>query len=142
MQMWQLIEEVSDDLQTREVTMASEKEARGLRSKFYQFLGACKRDVQNEPKWLDEKDLKAIKAFLPKFMSVEIRLEGNKVIFRSRDNSPLTDVFNSVKIITEERYNVPPTEQSGELSPAEESAMRMMEKQEMMAAAKKKLSGE
>jgi hypothetical protein len=48
--MKQLVREVAEDQQARVLTLPDERTARGLRAKFYQLLGATKRDVERPGK--------------------------------------------------------------------------------------------
>jgi hypothetical protein len=131
-QMKQLIRDVALDQQAREITLPDERTARGLRSKFYQLLGAIKRDVDRPSKLLqdDPAMYEDIKDLLRLYHSVEFKLDGNKLIVRSRDNSPNTEVFNTVQILKQEAYAVPASEQSGALGKEEgEMLQRLLETQ-------------
>lgn len=116
-QMKQLIREVAEDQQARVLTCSDERTARGLRAKFYQMLGATKRDVERPGKLFTDDPARyaELKDFLTLFLSIEFKVEGNKLIIRSKDNSPLTDVFDTATLLEEESRAVPPEEQSGKL---------------------------
>lgn len=146
-QMKELIKSVATDQQARVLTCSNERTARGLRAKFYQFLGATKRDVNSPGKLFldDPARYKEIKDFLVLFLSVEFKLDGSKLIIRSKDNSPLSEVFDNAQLLEEEIRHVPADEQSGELSPAERSAAKLQKRLDEIAAAgavAKKFTGE
>jgi len=64
------------------VDCESEKAARGLRARWYQYIAACKRDANNPPPWTDK--LASIEK-VKRVMATEVALEGASLVFSSRD---------------------------------------------------------
>jgi hypothetical protein len=60
------------------------------------------------------------------FLSIEFRVDGCKLIIRSKDNSPLTSVFDSVELLEAEARAVPPEEQSGKLGKHESELLERL----------------
>jgi hypothetical protein len=65
-----------------QVDCETEKAARGLRARWYQYIAACKRDANNPPPWTDKiASIEKVK----RVMATEVALEGKSLIFSSRD---------------------------------------------------------
>ena len=107
-----LIEDVAADNLARKVTLASAKEAAGLRSRFYAYIAAIKRDLTRHPVWMDAAAAKDLTEFLKRAMTVEFRVDGQDLIVRPRDESPLTDSIRNATILSPR----------GEAAPASDAA--------------------
>ena len=94
-----LLEEVCADNLARKVSLASPKEAAALRSRFYAYISAIKRDLTKKPVWLDAATAADLSDFLKRAMTVEFRIEGQDLIVRPRDESPLTDSLRAATIL-------------------------------------------
>lgn len=94
-----LIEDVCADNLARKVSLASAKEAAGLRSRFYSYIAAIKRDLTKRPAWLDPAAAEDLTDFLKRAMTVEFRIEDKDLIVRPRDESPLTDSLRAATIL-------------------------------------------
>jgi hypothetical protein len=136
------VEKVVEANQEMVVECDSPGRAKNLRGRYYQFVAACKRDATHPPSYWNEHEIAAHKAFMKIVTTVEFFAKDCEFHIRPRDLSPTAELLAMGRLIENEAFAVPATEQSGKLSAIEESAARLMEKQEMMAAAKKKLSGE
>lgn len=119
-----LLEEVAADNLARKVTLASPKEAMALRSRFYAYVAAIKRDLTKKPVWLDGPAAADLTDFLKRAMTIEYRIEGNDLIVRPRDESPLTDSLRAATILPSR--DAPP---QAAPDAAADSLKRLLEKQ-------------
>lgn len=94
-----LIEDVVADNLPRKVALTSPREAAGLRSRFYAYIAAIKRDLTKKPVWMDEAASRDLTAFLQRAMTVEFRIEASDLIVRPRDESPITDKIRAATIL-------------------------------------------
>ena len=114
-----LIDEVCADNLGRRIPLASEREARGLRARYYQYLAAIKRDLNHPPAWMTKADIEDLKAFVKRFMTVQFRLEGTSFIIEPRDETPIADALRTAEVMPP-RDGSPPT-------PKEDAAVSVLE---------------
>jgi hypothetical protein len=82
------VEAVAADNLGRTYACASEREARTIRARFYQYLAASKRDASSPPVWWTDAERREHNEFLRRFLSVEFAVDGPNFIIRPRDESP------------------------------------------------------
>jgi hypothetical protein len=101
------------------VPFENEKAARGQRSRWYQFLSALKRDANNPPAWADKQ---AAIDKVRRAMSIEVTQHGEKLIYRNRDASPVSQAYSKM-IVEKVDVSLAPIATS-----EEESLAKLMEK--------------
>lgn len=121
-ELFRLIDQVSDGAVATKV-FESEKQARGQRSRWYQFLGALKRDANNPPAWVNK--VEAVER-AKKAMAIEVSLSGKTLTFRCRDTGPSSSVWGGMEI-TYPETKAPKTLTKGEQSALDELNRKLKE---------------
>lgn len=82
-----LIERVAASNQAHLVRLESSSKANGLRSRFYAFKAAVRKDAGSPPAWMTKEDIEDLRQFLKVFDSVEFTTQGDALIVSPRDES-------------------------------------------------------
>lgn len=120
------VERVTDMNLPLVVECGTERKARSLRGRYYQYLAACKRDADKPPSIWSELEHESHKRFLRALYTVEFAVEGTQFVIRPRDKSPLATMLASAELLYEEGKGVPASEQSGTLGKEEASLLERL----------------
>jgi hypothetical protein len=88
--MREAVERVGGGQEVMTIVCDTEKEARSLRSRYYQYFTALRRDCQNPPTWISKPDVLAL---TQKSLNCEMHLAGKTFVMRPRDKSPVVDTL-------------------------------------------------
>lgn len=77
------------------VSFETERAARGMRARWYQFVSACKRDAMAPPPWVEKGEAVTLAKMV---IATEVKLEGAALIFRNRDASPTAAALQNAVI--------------------------------------------
>lgn len=117
------VQKVIDTNQELLIDLGTEGKARNLRSRYYQFLAACKRDAEKPPVYWTEVEKKEHLAFLRGFITAEFVLEGSCLRIRPRDKAPWAQaIANAVLLDSPDAQN----EQQGKLSTPESDLLKKL----------------
>jgi hypothetical protein len=119
------VEAVAADNLGRVYACASEREARTIRARFYQYLAAAKRDASSPPVWWSDAERRDHNEFLRRLLSVEFAVDGACFIIRPRDESPSIAALRHGQVIPPRER---PVEPAAAPTDADKSLAQLLEK--------------
>jgi hypothetical protein len=87
-EMWEILREVAVDGMTQEIDLPNPAVARGVRTKFYCFFTALRRDSEAPKAWMEGGDYDKVKEYARMANMVQLAVRGPVLIVRPRDTDP------------------------------------------------------
>lgn len=106
-EMWDLVWAVGVDGFEKEVDFDNAARARGVRTKFYTFFNALRRDSEKPQPWMEPGDFTKVKEYCRASMSVQLAVRDNTLVIRPRDKDPTMVMLADARTVQSGKASMP-----------------------------------